>query len=1317
MEKVVKNFGLIFLGMILLLGVVSASVSVQINSPNDNEWLSSELNSFSYNASTDSDDLDKCWFNLNSGENVFINCGATSYDFADALGNGDYNLRLSANDTGSRSDWKDIDFSIDTISPIINITSPVNGENIAEETTEIVFKITESNLKQCKWSNDGGETKNLFECSEGENTLSYSNNQEGNQVIIYVEDLAGNSENDLVGFFVDSIYPNITINAPSENPAYLSQNYFDVVLNVIETNPSRLLFNVIDSGESKLVNRTYTNGTNQTFRYPDGTEEVEEGIYNYSLTATDLFNHESIIQGIVYLDTTPPTIQINSPQNNSFVSGIIEIQTTTDDGEGSGVPEDGVLIELINESVNLEISSSFDTTAFADGNYTIKATTYDKATNSNFSDIMVIIDNTKPEIADLQITPNPTKQGQVNISITLVEENLNYSTKPIIEINNLTSSYSITETGFANNQWSGTLIINDDNEERIAEIIVNGFTDLAENIMDENSDYTFNVDTLEPYISEIQDFSSLKISPKNQDGFLDEVNVDLKFSETSSAVIYIENEEGEIVKEVYSSSSVTNPQSKSWNGTNQTGEYVADGSYHVKVNLTDMIGNTNHSIMVGMVKVDNTAPILEEVTQIQTPTNDNTPEYKFNSTEKGNITYFNCPANLEEAVSGNNTIILNGLEDGNYSNCIIQVNDEAGNIGENLTITEFVIDTTAPVVSVNELTTNDNTPLITGNIDDINAKVNISLNEVNYSATINDEGAWEVQIDSELNDGIYEVIAIATDEAGNKGTNQTNLTIDTTPPELSFIDGVEQGPVLTDTIVINYSDTTTLNKKYTFVKEKEHCDAELISVMNNYAGGFNVSNEDYNDFYVCVYGEDELGNSKFITSENVFNIDRTAPELSFIDGVEQGPVLEDLINISFGDAVIKKYGFAGGDSNCADVAVNNYTQPFVIDNESVNGLSLYVYGEDSLGNYGCLVSENVFNIDVSAPIINVLNAPQGVYNWDNRVQGFQFGSGDFYSEVDNCILDVNEQEFMLDYDPEVGFINASTYTAGTHTWQITCNDTLGNTNSTSGQFTILENQSNSNEFNQSTDLTNVPDISNVTYFYVNNSNGMINFTEAINFSSGFDWSQFIRIFYGLNKWGENTTTIYVNSSGELNKPGTLVFRGINFTRPEVMKDNLTRVCSAESCYDYNSTTGVLIINVNGFTEYTVREYQSPPTTTTTSSGGGGGGSSYWKCTQWGDWSECVDGQQERDCVVKEKTNYLGKTIVYEKRDCIILEENSETQTQEEQNETQTNENIQNTPITGGVVGAISNNKGLVAATFIAMIAAAGIGLIVYRRYR
>ena len=74
------------------------------------------------------------------------------------------------------------------------------------------------------------------------------------------------------------------------------------------------------------------------------------------------------------------------------------------------------------------------------------------------------------------------------------------------------------------------------------------------------------------------------------------------------------------------------------------------------------------------------APVIAEVTAVTTPNTDTTPDYTFSSTEAGTISYGgSCSSSTTISISGNNTITLDSLSDGTYSDCTITVTDNAGN--------------------------------------------------------------------------------------------------------------------------------------------------------------------------------------------------------------------------------------------------------------------------------------------------------------------------------------------------------------------------------------------------------------------------------------------------------------------------------------------------------------------------------------------------------------------------------------------------------------------------------------------------------------
>ena len=78
-------------------------------------------------------------------------------------------------------------------------------------------------------------------------------------------------------------------------------------------------------------------------------------------------------------------------------------------------------------------------------------------------------------------------------------------------------------------------------------------------------------------------------------------------------------------------------------------------------------------------KATTIALTVEEVTAVTNPTIDTTPNYTFSSSKAGTITYGgSCSSSTTVAIAGNNTITLNTLSNGTYSDCTITVTDNSG---------------------------------------------------------------------------------------------------------------------------------------------------------------------------------------------------------------------------------------------------------------------------------------------------------------------------------------------------------------------------------------------------------------------------------------------------------------------------------------------------------------------------------------------------------------------------------------------------------------------------------------------------------------
>ena len=116
----------------------------------------------------------------------------------------------------------------------------------------------------------------------------------------------------------------------------------------------------------------------------------------------------------------------------------------------------------------------------------------------------------------------------------------------------------------------------------------------------------------------------------------------------------------------------------------------------------DAAGNVSAS-KSATVTIDTAAPVIREVSPVPSLTANRRPSYTFNSTEAGTIVYGgDCSSQTTTTAAGNNLIELDSLAAGGsriYSNCTIQVFDQALNASNVLNMSVFSTDFTPPAIS------------------------------------------------------------------------------------------------------------------------------------------------------------------------------------------------------------------------------------------------------------------------------------------------------------------------------------------------------------------------------------------------------------------------------------------------------------------------------------------------------------------------------------------------------------------------------------------------------------------------------------------
>ena len=452
----------------------------------------------------------------------------------------------------------------------------------------------------------------------------------------------------------------------------------------------------------------------------------------------------------------------------------------------------------------------------------------------------------------------------------------------------------------------------------------------------------------------------------------------------------------------------------------------ANGAVEVKVNgFTDTAGNQAAEGSGSLTEsTDTTKPVLTEVELVTSipdagdrkVINTPTPTYKFNSTEIGTITYSGGCSSTDISAQLTNTIVLNTLQPGIYSNCSLTVTDTAGNVSLPLNISPFIYDVTAPSVVVT-LQTNDGdrfvkqgdtvtaTIAVTDNVavkdtQSISAEILINNSVTSITTTETDsnyadgEGQLTFTIPANVNGQVVLRIDDIEDSAGNSqetsSTSTTDVLADTTPPTVALsltstnpslvTAGDEVFVTITITDVSGVSSSSTLVRSATIggtTISPTYTDTDSDYTDGTGAYKFTVPAAVNGEISVTVNGFiDVSGNTQAtpITQALSAQTDNTPPVITVVSP-DTTAATEKIVSASINEAGTINY-YQTSTTCSLDKAdyINTYSAAITLNSESDNLDYICFFAEDTVGNTSTATSNQIQGIDRTGPSISIVNA-------------------------------------------------------------------------------------------------------------------------------------------------------------------------------------------------------------------------------------------------------------------------------------------------------------------------------------------------------
>jgi hypothetical protein len=511
------------------------------------------------------------------------------------------------------------------------------------------------------------------------------------------------------------------------------------------------------------------------------TAALSEGTYDVVASATNSFGTGTdATTNELTIDLTAPSAPASLDLADASDTGASSNDEITSDATPliSGISEAGSGVELFDTD---GVTSLGATTASGDGSWSILSAGLSDGAHGLTAVATDAAGNTSLSSAALNIT--------VDTVAPTVEVNIQFVSDSTPEIQGTVSEndagLEITVAGqtiAATNNANGTWTLADNASTSIVDGTYNVWataTDLAGNLGTDTNVDELTIDTVAPATPSTPDLVwSSDTGISTTDDFTADSTPTLAGSADPGSVV-------EIFDDATSLGLVTTDVGGAWLFTAPS---LGDGIHTLTAVATDPSGNVSAASPSLTITVDTAAAL---VTVDSLVTNDSSPE--LTGTVDENSAVVRVKVAGQSYTATNNTDgtwtladdVLAGIADGTYD-VSVTATDAAENVGADTTASELEIDTMAPIVSVDELVTNDTTPELTGSVDDAIAVVSVTVAGQTHSATNNGDGTWTLAsgVLSVVAEGIYDVSVAASDVVGNVGVDGTSdeLLVDTTTP-------------------------------------------------------------------------------------------------------------------------------------------------------------------------------------------------------------------------------------------------------------------------------------------------------------------------------------------------------------------------------------------------------------------------------------------------------------------------------------------------------------------------------------------------------
>ena len=361
------------------------------------------------------------------------------------LQDGLYEFTLTVSDEVGRISTAQTVLNVDTTAPVLVVSSPVDDEAVEEATFTISGTARDTGGvgfdldRDVEYSQDNlsWTSLNLSGISWSREGLSLTGSEGAKTLYVRSTDALGNRSTAEVSFYYDVAPPALTEAGYSATSTTYVDNDFSFAGTWTESNSLKEIRISYTKDGSDTVLEAYQDGSNTSgedipWSYdidvdPDNSGDtamgIQDGLYEFTITAVDQANRTKSLRRIISVDTTAPVVTAPESISGYFDESVTISGTAEDPGTGSGASGvEKVLYSLDSGTSWQQISGttawsgSPDISTLAEGSLEVLFKAVDRAGKESLTDSTLInIDHMTPR-AVMNATGTFVSSGGENYS-------------------------------------------------------------------------------------------------------------------------------------------------------------------------------------------------------------------------------------------------------------------------------------------------------------------------------------------------------------------------------------------------------------------------------------------------------------------------------------------------------------------------------------------------------------------------------------------------------------------------------------------------------------------------------------------------------------------------------------------------------------------------------------------------------------------------------------------------------------------------------------------------------------------------------------